>query len=372
MADMILTSRPTPPAPPQPPQSPGAQRVARVVLALAFVLLGVLVLDNFLRALVWAGILAVATWPLYLRMRARFVDGRDTILLPAAFTVVTVLVVLVPLVLIAFQAGHEARTVAAWVRGARENGVALPDALTHLPVAQAQVSTWWDANLARPEDARALLGRLDQEMLTVGRSYGGRVLHSAINFGFTMLALFFLYKDGPALSRQVLDSANRLFGPHGETVARQMVASVHGTVDGLVLVGLGVGVVLGIGYMVAGVPHPVLMGAVTAVAAMLPFAPWFALALACLLVLAAGKTVAAGALAVFGILVIFAADHFVRPVLIGGATKLPFLWVLLGILGGIETFGLLGLFLGPAIMAALILLWREWVGNAKSVDATPH
>jgi predicted PurR-regulated permease PerM len=57
----------------------------------------------------------------------------------------------------------------------------------------------------------------------------------------------------------------------------------------------------------------------------------------------------------------FATDHFVRPVLIGGATKLPFLWVLLGILGGLEVWGLLGLFLGPAIMAALMLLWRDWV-----------
>ncbi len=58
--------------------------------------------------------------------------------------------------------------------------------------------------------------------------------------------------------------------------------------------------------------------------------------------------------------VTFSADHFVRPVLIGGATKLPFIWVLLGILGGVEVWGLIGLFVGPAIMAALIMLWREW------------
>jgi predicted PurR-regulated permease PerM len=60
------------------------------------------------------------------------------------------------------------------------------------------------------------------------------------------------------------------------------------------------------------------------------------------------------------LVVVFVADHFVRPFLIGGAAQLPFLWVLLGILGGIETFGLLGLFLGPVVMAALISLWRDW------------
>ncbi len=66
-----------------------------------------------------------------------------------------------------------------------------------------------------------------------------------------------------------------------------------------------------------------------------------------------------------GFAVTFIADHFVRPVLIGGATRLPFVWVLLGILGGVEAYGLVGLFMGPAIMAALILLWREWVGSQK-------
>ena len=63
-----------------------------------------------------------------------------------------------------------------------------------------------------------------------------------------------------------------------------------------------------------------------------------------------------------GAVVVFIADHFVRPVLIGEATRLPFLWVLLGILGGIEAWGLIGLVLGPALMAGLMLLWREWTG----------
>ena len=79
--------------------------------------------------------------------------------------------------------------------------------------------------------------------------------------------------------------------------------------------------------------------------------------------LATGSAVAAIALFAVGMVVIFVADHAIRPALIGGATRLPFLWVLLGILGGVESFGLLGLFVGPAIMAALILLWRDWTAN---------
>ena len=74
-----------------------------------------------------------------------------------------------------------------------------------------------------------------------------------------------------------------------------------------------------------------------------------------------------------GAVTTFVADHFFRPVLIGGATRLPFVWVLLGILGGVGAWGLVGLFLGPAILAALILLWREWVGSQKGpINPSPQ
>ena len=84
--------------------------------------------------------------------------------------------------------------------------------------------------------------------------------------------------------------------------------------------------------------------------------------------MAIGSTGAAIGVVAFGLVVVFIADHFVRPFLIGGAARLPFLWVLLGILGGIETFGLLGLFLGPVVMAALISLWRDWTEPAAAID----
>ena len=93
---------------------------------------------------------------------------------------------------------------------------------------------------------------------------------------------------------------------------------------------------------------------------MIPFGAPLVFGVAALILLAQGSAVAGIALFLFGVVVVFIADHFVRPVLIGGSTRLPFIWVLLGILGGVETWGLLGLFLGPAIMAALMLLWREY------------
>ena len=356
------------------PDDPRARRqaAARIVLAIGLALLGLYILEGFLRALLWALVLGVATWPLYRRVEARMPRDRHNVVLPALFTLAATLLFVVPLALAVVQLGHEVRNVGHWVAETRAHGAPLPDALAHLPFGQAQVSAWWQANLADPDAAGDLLGRLDRaQLMETGRTLGSQILHRGVQFAFTLLALFFIYRDGRVLRSQMLTAADRLFGPQGEKVGRQVVASVHGTVDGLVLVGLGTGIVLGIGYVVAGVPHPVLMGAVTAVGAMFPLGGMVALSLACLLLLAAGKAVPAIAVLAGGSAVIFAADHFIRPALIGGATRLPFLWVLLGILGGVETFGLLGLFLGPAVMAALIMLWREWVGGGNGSATHP-
>ncbi len=360
-------------APSKPPASLlRGQSLARIALSLALIALGTYVLEGFLHALIWAGILAIATWPLYGRTEARFGPGRHNVLMPLLFTVGATLLFVVPLALVALQAGHEAGTTIHWINEARLHGAAPPDWLAHLPLAGPQASAWWDANLAHPDDAAALLGRLDRtDMLQTGRRVGEQVARRGLLFGFTLVTLFFLYRDGAELMGRMQIASRRLVGPHGEEVGRQIVASIHGTVNGMVLVGLGEGLLLGIGYGFAGAPHPVLLGALTAVAAIIPMGAPVILAVACLLVLAAGSTTAAIVLFAVGMILIFAADHAIRPVLIGGATQLPFLWVLLGILGGVETFGLIGLFVGPAIMAALILLWRDWTGDAKVRAATP-
>jgi len=122
--------------------------------------------------------------------------------------------------------------------------------------------------------------------------------------------------------------------------------------------------VIGIGYWVTGVPHPTLFGGLTAVAAMVPFGAPLVFGVAALILLVHGSLVFAIALFILGAVVTFVADHFVRPAIIGGATRLPFFWVLLGILGGVETFGVNGLFVGPVVMSVLIQLWRDWLQGA--------
>ena len=348
-----------------PPASPGrAILVAQVALALILLLLGLWTLRGFLPALAWAVILAIATWPLYQRTRRRIPVHGHGILLPALFATAIALLFLLPLGLLAVQAAREAGALLRLVQEAQRSGLATPDWVATLPLVGARAATWWQENLADPGAAGEILARLNNaEVIGLGRQLGANLAHRVVLFGFTILALFFLFRDGETLVAQVLRAGARLLGPAGERVARQMVASVHGTVDGLVLVGLVEGVLLGIAYAVAGVPHPTLLGALTALAAMIPFAAPVVFGAAALVLLAQGAALAGGLVFGFGLVVVFVADHVFRPALIGGATRLPFLLVLLGILGGVETWGLLGLFLGPAIMAALTLLWQEWTAE---------
>src|SRR5919199_4697799 len=340
------------------------QLIARMALAAVLILLGLWTIRSFLPALVWACILAIATWPLYEKAQRRWPPGRHNVLLPAVFTAAIALVFVVPFALLAVQAGREAHSLLLWFYDMQRTGLPVPDWVAKLPFGSQQVATWWQHSLADPAGASELLGRLNRaELVAYTRQLGSQLLHRTILFFFTLLTLFFLFRDGARLTEQMLRASHRAFGPHGERIARQMVASVHGTLDGLVLVGIGEGVLLGIAYALTGVPHPTLLGALTAIAAMIPFGAPLVFGIAALLLLAQGSVAAAIAVLAFGMTVLAIADHVVRPILISGAIRLPFLWVLFGILGGVETWGLLGLFLGPAIMAALILLWREYVAG---------
>ena len=347
-----------------------AQGIARIILASALGLLGLWVIIGFLPALVWAVVIAVALDPLYLRLRARYPGRFGQMLVPLAITLLVALVVLVPIAIGIAQAAREAHDMATWISAARANGVAPPAWLDHVPVASDTLKHWWQENLATPESATRQISHLSGAAWNDrSRLIGSGVIHRVVIFSFTLITLFFLLRDRDTIVAQAQRAGDRMFGPAGERIGVQAVRSVRGTIDGLVLVGIGEGAVMAIVYVMLGVPHPLLLGALTAVAAMIPFGAALLFGIAALLLLGQDSVGAAIAVVAIGLAVVGVADHFIRPVLIGGATRLPFIWVLIGILGGVETLGLLGLFVGPATMAVLIMMWREYLDHGGNVGA---
>ncbi|CAI9120662.1 AI-2E family transporter [Brytella acorum] len=343
------------------------QRFARAALAVFIVGAALYTLKNFVPALLWGCVFAIATWPLYHRAELRF-GRKDWV--PLLFTAVIALIFLIPMGVAILKAAEEAQNMLMWADNVRHNGIPVPTVLNRLPFGRAAVTSWWETNLANQQHLAVTLHSFDATHgMAVTRQVGSQLARRGTLFLFAIVTLFFLLRDGDDLIRRLMVASHRTFGERGESIARQMITSVHGTVAGLVFVGLGEGALMAPVYMFAGTPQPLLFALATAVAAMIPFLALPTVCLAALLALMQGGAVGAVVIIVVGSIIVFVADHFIRPYLIGGSTQMPFLWVLLGILGGVETWGLLGLFLGPAIMAALHLLWRVWSSDAHEHTA---
>ena len=363
-------------AAPEVAQGPLARWQLRAALVACGVLFaaGLWTLHRFLPALGWAVIFAVSLWPWYHRQQLRF-PRHVRLALPGAVTFLVVLAFVLPLIMVVNAIAHDSVGVAQWVAQASATGIPAPAFLTHLPLG-GQATAWWQANLAQPGGLAHVThtpsGALRLPMDT-GEKLAGAVLHRSLLLLFMLLILFFLLRDGENVARGLEIGSRRAFGPAGERVGAQIVQAIRGTVNGLVVIGLGMGSILGVAYALLGVPHPALFGLLTGLLSAVPFGSVVAYVAAGILLAAAGDVGAGIGLIVFGSVLLFVADHFVRPALIGGSTRLPFLWVLLGILGGIEGWGLIGVVLGPAVMAALMLLWREWIGVQEGpLNPTPE
>jgi predicted PurR-regulated permease PerM len=316
-------------------------------------------LRGLLVPIVWACLIAVATWPLHDRLRRRFgrrAEPGSAILLTSA----VIVFLLLPLGYLFYRGLREVPAVIHLWTSSREAGLPVPDWLDSVPGIGMWAARQWQETLAEPGAlsgyAHSLLGGLD---FAAGRTLVVVIGHHAMALFFCVVVLFFLYLGGDALAAQVDAVMARHLGPTGLRTRSLAVQAVRGAVNGLVLVGLGVAVLMTIAYAVTGVPHAAAFGLATGVLGMVPFGAMLVLAGVLLFLVASGSTTTAIWLGIFGAAAIFMADHFVRPVFMAGAAKLPLVLALLGIVGGLETFGVLGLFLGPTLLAVTVAVWRE-------------
>ncbi len=351
------------------PSDSTAYKTARYVLIGVLLLLGGWMLQRFLPALSWAVVLAVATASLYDRWLRYFKGPRRALWAATTFTAIVGAIVVLPLLYFGFVAVHEtASLVRAFAEASHDGPPPLPAWIRQLPTIGDWVQGQW---LQLVGEAGHRVGGADVRahptVLQWTRTLGLQIMHRVVTLGFTLLTFFFICLNRDRLRRDVPYAAQRLFGPTVLPILDGVVHAIRATVDGIVLVAIAEGAIMAGVYAVASAPHPILLGSITGIFAMIPFAAPIIFGAVALALGLSGAIGAAIAVLVAGFIVLFAADHFVRPVIIGEGAKLPFLWVLLGILGGVEQFGLVGLFIGPALMAALVSVWRSWV-NAPAED----
>ena len=346
-------------------------------------LLGAWMLQHFLPALCWAVVLAIGTSKLYDRWLAYFKVKHRHVWAALTFTTLVGLVLIVPLVYGGIIAVREAISLARTLLDSSKGRPELPQFLQQLPWLGDWLNAIWLEKIAHVAaagsadssgdhvGAAAATVQARPAMFQWTRIVGVQLLRRVSTLVFTLLTLYFVYLNRESLERDVPRVCRRLFGPAVVGLMKRAAEAIRATVDGIVLVAVAEGAIMSGVYAFAGAPHPILFGVVTGVFAMIPFAAPVVFGAVALLLASQNAVGAAIGVLISGSVVLFVADHFVRPVIIGEGAKLPFLWVLLGILGGVESFGLVGIFLGPALMAALVAVWRSWVIEAPE-DPSQH
>ena len=345
------------------------RRLITVVVLGGLVLLGFRVLEPFIVPLVWAAILAFVSWPAYLWL-LRALRGRGIIAAVIMTTVVSAAVI-APLAWLAVVLRIELVHAYQATKELFSSGVQLPPVLLRVPWLGDQLR---DLAASAAQDPHILgfeLRKLtDNSFEQVAKVIGG-VSRNAVKLVLSVVCLFFVYRDGARFSRQLAQALEQVLGPRVHNYLKAIGQTVKAVVYGLVLAALIQGVLVGLGYWVAGTGAPVFLAALTTVCGLIPFAApaiWVGIVL---WLLAKGSTVAAVGLLIWGSIVMGWTDHIVRPFLISREADIPFLVVMFGVLGGLAAFGLVGLFVGPVILAVLLAIWREWLLENTPQSQTP-
>jgi len=347
-----------------------APLIARGLLLLMLAA-GVYFFHGFLVPVLAALIIGFATWPLYRRLLRRC-HGNTTLAASVAIGVVLVFLV-VPLSVALHFAIREASEFVHWAMEANRHGAPVPAWVEALPLLGAPLATVWREHLSEPHALGEWMQLLSgQHFGNISRTVlktAGDLFRLFLMVLFMLITLFFVYKDGARMAAQLDRVGEHLLPERWQHFSRVVPATVSATVTGMGLIAMGEGVVLGLAYWVAGVPSPVLLGVITGFMAMVPGGAPLAFTLVSLYLVGAGDAVAGLALFVWGSVELFVVDKTLRPRLVGGPVKLPFLPTFFGLVGGVSTMGLVGLFVGPVLMALLVAIWREWLRGLQ--DAPP-
>jgi predicted PurR-regulated permease PerM len=349
----------------QHPEGPAATPALR--WSLLAILLGVLlwvcvtVTGPFFIPLTWALILAYVSWPAYQRL-LRLCRNRST-WAALAMTSLVALALVAPLLGIALLLQAEISDAYQGLLAFQARPThPLPDTLRKLPwlgdalqkatdryAGEPLVVQRWVMDMARQWQGTLLL--IGQE---VSRDIGKLLM--------AILTLFFFYRDGAALVRQVGRVLRHFFGARLDAYILAAGTMTRAVIYGLLVTAVAQGTLAGIGFALFRVQAPVLLGVSTALASIVPVFGTFLVwgTVGAVLVLAGHFWQGVGLLA-WGSVLVNPVDNVLRPLLIGHSTQMPFLLILFGVVGGLAAYGLVGLFIGPVALAVATAVWREWL-----------
>jgi predicted PurR-regulated permease PerM len=340
-------------------------RVTGIAIVIVVIMGCFVVLRPFLSALLWSVILAFSTWPVYQRIESA-VAGRKG--LASGLMVLGVAAVLiVPLALLATSVADDVTVLIEMTRQLLSEGSPDPPAwVAKLPVVGAWVHARW-------QDIAGSGAQLTEALMKYLLPLRAWILRGAANLGEGLLYLslsvfiaFFLYRDGSALSARIKPLFARIGGQRAPALIQVAGDTIKGVVYGVIGTALIQGFLVGIGLWIAGIPRVLLLGVLACILSLIPIGPALVWLPAALWLFQNGSTGWAVFLVIWGLLIVGTVDNLLKPYFIGKGSHLPFILVFLGTLGGVMTFGFLGLFLGPTLLAIAYASFQEWSSREKS------
>ncbi|MEP7329391.1 MAG: AI-2E family transporter [Betaproteobacteria bacterium] len=345
-------------------------RVDRIItlLVLAVLIGGVfLVLRPFLTAILWAAILVVTTWPMYRWLQAKTRSPNT------AATLMTLLIMIVavsPFVIAGTTLAENAERLVEFTRSMVARGP--PDAptwLKDLPLVGPRAAEYWGSF---SHDGAALLTelrRLADPMKDFLFKGGAQIGSGLIQLTFSVFIAFFFFRDGEGMRPRIRGAVSRIAPIRGIHMLDLAGDTTRAVVYGILGTALAQGVLMGIGLYVAGIKAAPLLGLVTFFLSPIPVGPPLVWLAAAVWLFSEGQNGWAIFILAWGALVVSSIDNVLKPLIISRGSDLPFVLVLLGVLGGVVAFGFIGIFLGPVLLALGYALVKEWA--APALDPTP-
>ena len=243
-----------------------------------------------------------------------------------------------------------------------------PKWLTGLPWIGTAIESAWPGFI---QDT----GWISNSLKSMGLGAGKWLLANSVDFGkgimqlvLSVVIVFVLYRDGEQITERLSAGAQRIMGNRSQHLLTVAGNTVRSVVYGIIGTALVQAIVAAIGFWVAGVPSPFLLGLLTFMLALVPAGPPFVWVPATLWLFHEGHSGWGIFMAIWGVLVISGIDNIIRPYLISRGSNLPFIVVLLGAIGGMFAFGFIGLFLGPVLLAVGYALVREFTAERGSPE----
>ena len=346
--------------------APTLQKVLLFGLFFILIFLSFNILKYFIVPVLWAAIIAYMTWPCY-QYIYRLCGSRATLSATIMISLI-ILLIGIPLTFGIFMLQHEGRNVYYELQKQVFSGhLNVPQFIRDLPFIGKEVSrTLHDIN-TDPNSIIQTVSTWIQGHLNYGRFVLNEIGKNIVKLCFAIMSLFFFYRDGQTILNQVSKALEMVIGPRIHHYLDTISETTRAVVYGVGLTAVAQAVLAGLSYFVAGVPNPMVLTIVTFLLALIPFGTPLAYGAVSLWLFSQGQTVEAIGVMVWGVAIVSTSDNVIRPLVISGATQIPFLLIMFGVLGGIASFGLVGLFIGPVILAVLLAIWRERLHETNEI-----